>query len=183
MIKFHSSEVPLHFRTHTYDLDMTTPSGATKIVGGDIPLDLAKRKQNDHLQDEYSIETGLDFTDVEPITRQEFKDEADLNILLARYGVAQPTRPMKYGEEIDYTLDLQTALASLEAARRAHFNVPDELRAKYPDWQSVLNGAESGQYQQDLANLAERKAKAAGKLTPDGKPVETPEESDKPPQE
>lgn len=117
---------------------------------------LAERTQDDNLQDQYSQLTGLDFTGTETLTRQEFKDEADLNILLSRYGVAQ-MRPVQYGKEVDYTVDLQTAISALEAANAATFDVPEELRDKYPTWRHVLNGAESGEYHQDLLNLAEKK--------------------------
>lgn len=120
---------------------------------------LAERTQDDNLQDQYSQLTGLDFTGTESLTRQEFKDEADLNILLARYGVAQ-VRPMEYGKDVDYSLDLQSALNALDAASAAQFDVPPELRDKYPTWRHVLNGAESGEYQQDLLNLAAKKKQA-----------------------
>lgn len=122
-------------------------------------MELAQRKQNDDLQEEYSVLTGLDFSETESLTRQEFADEADLNILLARFGVGQ-IRPMEYGKEIDYTADLQTALGALDAARAAAWEIPEELRGKYRNWRDVLNGAETGEYQQDLLNLTEQKRKA-----------------------
>jgi hypothetical protein len=124
---------------------------------------LVERTQDDELQEEYSIMSGIDFTGVEEITRQEFKDDADLNILLARFGVNTPVRQMKYGEDIDYTMDLQQALSAVEAARRTEHTIPNELRHKYTNWRDILNAAETGEYQHDLANLAERKHKLAEK--------------------
>ena len=114
------------------------------------------RSQADTLGDQISAETAFD-TGTESFTRQEFKDEADLNILLGRFGVNQQVRQDPRFMEIDYNLDLQSALAAVDAARRANYDVPQELRAKYPDWRTVLNGAESGEYQKDLQELADRK--------------------------
>ena len=114
------------------------------------------RSQADTLGDDISLQTGYD-TGSESLTRQEFKDEADLNILLGRFGVNQQVRQDPRFMEVDYDLDLQTAIAAVESARRANYNVPEELRTKYPDWRAVLDGAESGQYQKDLQELADRK--------------------------
>lgn len=122
-------------------------------------MELAQRKQNDDLQDEYSDLTALSFEGEESLTRQEFADEADLNILLARFGVGQ-VRPMEYGKEVDYSVDLQSALGALDAARAAAWSIPEELKDRYRNWQDVLNAAETGQYQQDLLNLAEKKRQA-----------------------
>lgn len=119
----------------------------------------AERTQDDNQQDFYSDLSGLD-TGEETLTRQEFKDETDINIMLSRFGVNQQQRVMEYGKEIDYNLDLQQALAAVDTARRANLNVPEELRSKYPTWREVLNGAENGQYQADLQDLADRKHRA-----------------------
>lgn len=117
------------------------------------------RTQNDGLGDETSTAAATDANQGDSLTRQEFRDDADLNILLARFGVQTPIRTDgQYGQEIDYNIDLQQALGAVEAARRANLNVPDELRDKYPDWKSVLNAAETGEYQKDLQALADHKA-------------------------
>ncbi|QCQ85065.1 internal scaffolding protein [Blackfly microvirus SF02] len=125
------------------------------------------RLQYDCDREAVSLATGTD-TGPESLTRQEFADEADLNVLLARFGVNTPVRPMIYGGEVDYQLDLQQAFAAIESARRANMAVPDELRQKYPDWRKVLNGAESGEYQRDLKELSDRRAaeEAAKKVAP-----------------
>jgi len=116
----------------------------------------AVRTQCDDLGDKISNDTAQLETG-EIITRQEFKDEADLNILLARFGVHQQVRADAKFTEVDYNLDLQTALAAVEAARRADYKVPEELRAKYPNWLTVLKGAETGEYEHDLMQLKARK--------------------------
>lgn len=96
----------------------------------------------------------------ESLTRQEFRDDADINILLARFGVDQQMRQPTYGQTVDYSIDLQTAMAAVNDARRIAGNVPDELRQKYPTWREVLNGSETGQYQADLKELSDKKAEA-----------------------
>lgn len=106
----------------------------------------AKRSQVDDLGDLYSVETAID-TSVKPdLARQEYKDETDLNKLLFRYGVGllpgqrQPT----WGQEIDYDMDLQTALSAVADAKRAWAGLPPNLKAAYPSWRELLNALESG---------------------------------------
>lgn len=126
----------------------------------------AIRSQADDLQDEISDATGLD-TGTETLTRQEFKDEADLNILLSRFGANAMSRQPEWGGETDFTLDLQGALAAIAQAKEADLQVPPELREKYPTWRDVLNGAETGEYQTDLKMLAQVKANEQRRKTHD----------------
>lgn len=109
------------------------------------------RSQTDGMGDFWSDATGIDFSNTEILTRQEYKDEADLNILLSRFGVNTPMREMSWGAEIDDRIDLQTALQAIDEAKR--IEVPPELRTRFPTWQAVLNGAESGAYQSALVEL------------------------------
>lgn len=113
------------------------------------------RAQYDGKEDEISDASGLD-TGTDTLTRQEFKDEADINVILNRFGVAQ-VRPLRYGDEIDYSIDLQDAMHALSAVEGLPAIVPEELQGKYPDWRSILNATESGQYQKDLGDLAAKK--------------------------
>lgn len=104
----------------------------------------AIRKQTDGKQEEYSRKTQIDFTGVKLITRQEDKQDADINHLLQRFGVGLPVRQPEYGQTIDYNLDLQTAMDAVEQAKQAWQGLPDNLRKKYPRWQDLLNAVESG---------------------------------------
>lgn len=107
----------------------------------------AKRTQVDSLGDFYSAFTVIDSSTKPDMTRQEYKDETDTNKLLYRYGVglvpgrAQPT----WGQEVDFDLDLQTALGAVADAKRAWGDLPPNLKAAYPSWQQLLNALESGQ--------------------------------------
>lgn len=143
---------------------MTTPNTVADETGGvGFP---AVRTPVDGLQDLYSQEAGQDVGTDTP-TRQEFKDEADINILLARFGVTtEQQRPMTWGQEIDYNIDLQGALALIAQARSVEAQIPPELRSKYPTWRHMVNGIESGMYGDDIAALrAEQKAKEKEKVT------------------
>lgn len=108
------------------------------------------RSQADENGDAISKATAIDFSDAKDMTRQEFKDDADINILLKRFGLNQQLRQMTF-TEVNYDLDLQQAFAAIKEARAIASTVPDELREKYPNWRAVLNATETGQYQQDLA--------------------------------
>lgn len=105
----------------------------------------AIRKQGDDLGDTYSALTSI--TEMgQDMARQEFKNEADVNVILSRFGAFAPQRFVEYGRAVDYGLDLQTALEAVAAARRAHGQLDQELRDKFPTWQSLLNALDSGEF-------------------------------------
>lgn len=109
----------------------------------------AIRTQVDDLFDWYSTETAIDTHDRPDMTRQEFKDETDVNKVLMRYGVDGLPRKPEYSV-VDYDLDLQTALESIREAERAIAKLPPELQAKYNTWERVMGGAYSGDFKKDL---------------------------------
>lgn len=115
----------------------------------------AIRTQADDLGDEYSELTSVDFTDSRDMARQEFKADADINLLLARYGVGTPQRLPVFGE-VDFTLDLQKAFEAIGEAKLMHARLPENLRAKYRDWASLLNALDSGALQLDLTPVGEK---------------------------
>ena len=133
----------------------------------------AQREQADDRQEEYSRLTALHFEGTEEITRQEFKDDADIEKILSKFGINPMTRQPLYGAVVDDSLDLQQAIAAINLAKRADFKIPPELKGRYPDWQSLLNGVESGQYQLDLANLEAHK-KRQEQAIEQGKKPDTP---------
>lgn len=118
----------------------------------------AVRKQGDGMGDAVSNAARISFEGTQSLVRPEYADEADINILLRRYGINQQLKPIIYGKEIDDSLDLQTALGAIEAAKS--IKVPEELRGKFNNWQEVLAAAETGQYQYELEQLAKQKAEA-----------------------
>lgn len=99
-------------------------------------------------QDVYSLESGLDASstvEAPDMTRQEFKQDADINYILSRFGVnaALTARQPQYGE-VDYNLDLHQALNAVRTAREAHDRMPDHIRQRYPSWQDLVKAVETG---------------------------------------
>lgn len=121
----------------------------------------AIRTQIDDLAEEYSQATAIDCSNLPDKTRQEFKDETDVNQILARFGVNTPMRQPIYGA-VDYDMDLQQSLAAIKTAQQTADNLPKQLRDKYYHWEMLLEGMRSGQFKTDLdAYLADQKASKA----------------------
>lgn len=74
---------------------------------------------------------------------QSFKDEADINYMLSRFGITQPRNAPQYGEWDD-TIDLQTALIAVREAREGYKNLPKELRDKFPSMEYFLRSVDNG---------------------------------------
>lgn len=76
-------------------------------------------------------------------TRQEGKDEADINYMLSRFGIVQPRGTPTYGEWDD-SLDLMTALNAVQEAREGYMTLPKELREKFPSMEAFLTAVQNG---------------------------------------
>lgn len=99
-------------------------------------------------------ETGFDFSKG-GVTRQEFGQEADINYILSRFGVNSFARPVQYGE-VDYDIDLQTALSAIEQAELGYNRLPEELRKQYPSWESVILALAEGTNIREIRELLRR---------------------------
>lgn len=75
--------------------------------------------------------------------RQEFKDEADINYMLSRFGVTQPRGTPTYGEWDD-SINLQDAIDSVREARAGYSRLDPELRRKFPSMEAMLTAIENG---------------------------------------
>lgn len=104
----------------------------------------AIRTQIDDLGDTMTRLTALDCTAMLDTTRQEYKDEADINKLLYRFGVNNQVRQGTYGEVVDFDMNLQSALAAVDDAKTAWANLSPELRKHYPTWQQLLVAIDTG---------------------------------------
>lgn len=110
----------------------------------------AERTQADGQQDAYSDDSGLDCSlevdghDNKDMARQEFKDETNVNTILARFGIQSHNLPPQF-RELDFSLDLQQALGAIAAAKAAYAILPQELRNTYPSVSQFLAAMESGQ--------------------------------------
>lgn len=100
------------------------------------------RTQNDGRNEEFSAASAFS-SGPESHTRQEFKDESDINFLLERYGAIPPGRTPQYGV-VNFDDDLTTAFEAVQEARAAHARLPKEIRDLYPDWQSLAEEIAKG---------------------------------------
>lgn len=110
----------------------------------------AHRTQDDDLQEVASQESGLDCSDRPDMTRQEFKAETDIHFILQRFGIEHFAHPGAF-TEVDFTQDLQSALAAIKEVEEAHNNLPPELKTKFPNWELVIQQLRSGELILDKA--------------------------------
>lgn len=103
----------------------------------------AIRTQQDGLGDIYSVNGGIDASQGD-VARQEFKADADINLMLAKFGVFAPQKQVYFGD-VDYGIDLQQALAAIADAKQAWQVMPPEIKKEFPTWKELLNALESGQ--------------------------------------
>lgn len=102
------------------------------------------RSQADDLGDSVSRETGTVFSPKEDLTRQEFKDDADINTILRRAGGDAFSRPASYGVN-DFDLDLQSAYISMAELRAGYDRLPVHLREQFPTLSDLLGAVANGE--------------------------------------
>lgn len=83
--------------------------------------------------DVVSFKTGVDLSDSPSRTQQHFRDECDINVLVARFartGVpeAPEAPPLAVFDEV---FDFQSAQQALIDANRAFMQLPSNLRARF----------------------------------------------------
>jgi hypothetical protein len=83
-------------------------------------------------------------TPEEDRARQEFAKDADINILLKRFGVNLPVRHPEYGV-VDFDLDLQGAYRAVQEAREGFARLPAHLRERYPSWELLMAAVANGE--------------------------------------
>jgi len=120
----------------------------------------------------------------EQITRQEFKDETDIDFILKRYNGTRGRVPMF--EDNDMHLDLQTALQAKRYLDESNLRAPEELQDRYPTPAKIIEGIESGSYIKDIEKLQAEKSRIAelelikkGTMTPPQNTPATPESTPK----
>lgn len=106
----------------------------------------AIRFQHDYLDglEELSASSGVRCTADEDRARQEYAKDADINILLKRFGVNLPVRNPEYGE-VDFDLDLQGAYRAVADAREGFSKLPAHLREKYGSWEALFSAIGNGE--------------------------------------
>lgn len=79
------------------------------------------------------------------VARQEFAKEADINHMLSRFGIVPERGSPTFGEWDD-TIDLQQALASVEEAKMAYQDLPEEIRKKFNNMEELLHAYHNGSF-------------------------------------
>lgn len=103
------------------------------------------RTQHDGLQELVSADNGLDCSNLPDLARQEFKADTLTNNIIEKFGIDSLTlKPMNFFD-VDTTIDLQQALALAKQARDAYHTLPENIRARYPDWDSIAQGVARGE--------------------------------------
>jgi hypothetical protein len=89
-----------------------------------------------------SLEVGIVFDETEDMTRQEFKDECDVNHILRQHGYM--VRPVKFGEH-NFDDDLTAQMQSRSVFQIWYETAPEAVREKYQDLGSFLAAFGSGE--------------------------------------
>lgn len=108
----------------------------------EIPVIPPTKDQADIGQDNQTLDASDSPTNKDT-ARQEFKQEADINYMLSRFGVTQPRGTPMYGTWDD-SIDLMTAIAAVEEARAGYLKLPTILRRKFKSMEELLSAVESG---------------------------------------
>lgn len=89
--------------------------------------------------------------DGEDRTRQEFKDECDVNFVLRQYGVREPRGgPLRYGVEVDDAVDMQAMYANVASIADAYRASPALFRKAYPTLESLIAALAAGEVDASL---------------------------------
>lgn len=107
-------------------------------------------------------------------TRQEFKDETDINVILKKFGLDKfANRQMTYGD-YNFDLDLQTSLNAIKAAKRVHKKLSPDLQRKYPTMVDVIEAIENGQLREELLEEKTEPGQPAAAPPPETAPAPAP---------
>lgn len=101
------------------------------------------RTEYNYDSNETSQQTGLRCTEDEDLAQQQFRDDADINTIVAKFGIAAAVPPGFQWPEADVTgvpNDYATAVRVVEETQTAFMQLPGELRARFQNNpQMVLN--------------------------------------------
>lgn len=107
-------------------------------------------KVEDKRQTELFRKGAMTFDPANGRARQEFKKDADVNVILRRHqggDLPQNGRQPIYGGTIDYDVNLQEGLAAVDRAQRAFSRIHPDIRARYKTWDSVSAALAEGKLQ------------------------------------
>jgi len=117
------------------DLDFSLETGE---LFDDAPLPPVEQFQlyaeNGYDSSQLSLETGISFPLEEDLAVQGDKDDADINVLVARFGIAgemPPPRPGAAFGDFSEAHDFQSAMDALVGAQNAFYELPARVREEF----------------------------------------------------
>lgn len=111
---------------------------------------------------------GIDCSNLPDMTRQEFKDEVNVNNIINRFlttGIPPAQRQPVYGET-DFDIDMHTGYIALENAQRAFYALPKPLKEKYKTPTGLLDAIWRGEFKEDLLEETTRPTTEGGGSPP-----------------
>jgi hypothetical protein len=109
-----------------------------------MPFDMSEMSRISDLTRDLGVVVNLD----EDMTRQEFKDECDVNHILRQHGFM--VRPVEYGEH-NFDEDLTAKMQSRSVFQLWYDSAPADVREAYPDLGSFLAAFGSGAFKTGMA--------------------------------
>lgn len=113
---------------------------------------------------------GLVCPPEEDRTRQEFREDTDINILLKRYGVGALNRTPTEFSDRDYDVSLHDAMIASQAADAAYNALDPDVRRAYPTWAHFVQAVESGLFNTDGSAVGGSPADGGAVVPPTGAP-------------
>lgn len=134
------------------------------------------RQQNDGLALQVSLDTVQPLSETKSLTRQEFKDDCDINAVLRRYGALPPGRSLTYGAH-NFDGDLTTAFETVQTAREAYDSLPKAVKELYPSWDLLAAAVAAGDANPALGKELDAAIAAKAKADADAESVKQKERS------
>lgn len=101
---------------------------------------------------DYKVRRIVDFTDTEMLTKQEFEEDTDVNVIVDRYRVTGilPNKPNEYGNENEY--DFQQRQIALANLRSTYFDMSEQDQAQFQGVDDYLDAVLDPDRQDELVD-------------------------------
>lgn len=122
------------------------------------------RTQYDGRQLGFSTAGGIDCSGDRMITRQEQRDDADIEMMMKRFGLGAAPAPQRVPrfDTWDESIDLHSAYVALDNVTKGYKKLPREVRKEFPTPLIFVNAIASG----ELAHYIEREKKREAQTDP-----------------
>lgn len=127
--------------------------------------------------DVVSYQTGLDFSESPSRAEQHFRDETDINVMVARFqrtGIPEPVPTPPGVQDFEHVHDFRSAMQAIIDARMSFASLPSDVRERFQNDPGRMLA-----FVHDDANYDEavRLGLAKARVVPDVKPVDEPDPS------